>query len=81
LIFQIDDVTLWIVATRKPSGRGGARRGAGRKRIVQDPQRIAVDFERMDLEALRGLADRRETSIADLVRRAVSQYLRRTERD
>jgi hypothetical protein len=41
---------------------------------------MAVDFERSDLEALRALADEREISVAALVRRAVSHYLRRTKR-
>ena len=68
------------MATRKLSGRGGARPGAGRKRIVQSPERIAVDLEKPDLDALRDLAEARETSVADLIRRAVSQFLGRTGR-
>ena len=60
------------------SGRGGARPGAGRKRVVQEPERIGIDFEQTDLEALRALARNRETSVANLVRTAVSQYLRRS---
>lgn len=62
----------------KKTGRGGARKGAGRKRLVQDPERIGVDFERTDLNALRDLAVARETSIANLIRTAVAQYLRRS---
>lgn len=62
-------------------GWGGRRPGAGRPRVVREPQRLAVDFERPDLDALKALAERRGTSVADLVRRAVSQYLRRAERD
>jgi hypothetical protein len=62
----------------RKTGRGGARPGAGRKRIVQEPERIAVDLEKPDLDALRKLGKRRGTSVADLIRRAVSQYLRRT---
>ncbi len=61
-------------------GHGGARPGAGRKRVVQEPERMAVDFERSDLEALRALADEREISVGALVRRAVSHYRRRTKR-
>ena len=52
----------------------------GRKRIVQNPERIAVDLEKPDLESLRKLAVRRETSVAALIRRAVAQYLRRAGR-
>ena len=59
-------------------GRGGARPGAGRKRVVQDPERIAVDLEKPELDRLRALADSRGTSVADLIRRAVAQYLRRS---
>ncbi len=70
------------MATRqkKNRGPGGARPGAGRKRIVQDPERIAVDLEKPDLDALRALARDRETSVADLIRRAVTQLLRRAGR-
>ena len=69
------------MATRtKTPGPGGARPGAGRKRIVQDPERIAVDLEKPDLDALRSLALDRETSVADLIRRAVKQLLRRAGR-
>ena len=69
-----------MAASRKKSGRGGARPGAGRKRIVQDPERIAVDLEKPDLDALRALAEERKTSVADLIRRAVTQLLRRSKR-
>ena len=62
----------------KTDRRGGARPGAGRKRVVQDPDRIGIDFERPDLEALRELALARNTSVANLVRTAVAQYLRRS---
>ena len=69
------------MATRtKKRGPGGARPGAGRKRIVQDPERIAVDLEKPDLDALRALARDRDTSVADLIRRAVTQLLRRAGR-
>jgi hypothetical protein len=62
-------------------GWGGARERAGRKRIVQNPERIAVDLEKPDLDALRTLAEERGTSVADLVRRAVAQFLRRARRE
>ena len=69
-----------VAQQEKKPGRGGARPGAGRKRIVRDPERIAVDLEKSDLVALRALSKRRETSVADLVRRAVKQYLNRTRK-
>jgi hypothetical protein len=49
--------------------------------VVKEPERIAVDFERPDLDALREVAERRGTSVADLIRRAVAQYLRRARRE
>ena len=71
--------TLGPMKKAKPGpGRGGARPGAGRKRIVQDPERIAVDLERPELDRLRALAASRGTSVANLIRRAVSQYLKRS---
>ena len=80
MIFQLRRGIIWIVAAmRGKKWRGGARKGAGRKRIVQDPERIAVDLEKPDLNAMRALAEQRGTSVADLIRRAVSQYLRRSK--
>jgi hypothetical protein len=82
LIFQGITATLWPVAVKHRSkGPGGAREGAGRKRVVQDPERIAVDLERSDLDAMRALAEKRETSVAALIRRAVSAYLGRSRRE
>ncbi len=81
MTYQIDASTMMTMAARaKGIGRGGARPGAGRKRIVLDPERIAVDLEKPDLDALRSLAVDRETSVADLIRRAVNQLLRRAGR-
>ena len=68
------------MGAKKGSGRGGFRPGAGRPRIVQEPERIAVDLEKSELDALREIASRRETSVADLIRRAVSQFLKRAQR-
>ncbi len=48
--------------------------------MVREPERIGVDFERADLQALRQLADKRDTSVAVLIRTAVAQYLRRSRR-
>ena len=64
----------------KHKGPGGARPGAGRKRIVTQPERIAVDLERPDLDALREIAEERGTSVAALIRQAVGTYLRRARR-
>jgi len=47
--------------------------------VVKDPERIAVDLEKPDLDALRTLGKRRGVSVANLIRRAVSQYLRRAK--
>ena len=64
-----------MAVKKTQSGRGGARPGAGRPRVVSDPERIAVDLERADLDGLRVLAAKRGTSVADLIRRAVRRYL------
>ena len=68
------------MARQKCSGHGGKREGAGRKRVVQDPERIAVDLERPDLDALRAIGVERETSVANLIRLAVAQFLKRARR-
>lgn len=81
LAFQNNSVIVWPVAAQnRREGSGGARKGAGRKRIVRDPERIAVDLERSDLNAMRVLAEKRGTSVASLIRRAVSAYLGRSKK-
>ena len=65
---------------KKRDGRGGARPGAGRPRVIEDKERITVDFDGEDLAAIRSLAEQRSTSAADLIRRAVRQYLGRLTR-
>lgn len=80
MIFQTDARMIRDVAAKKGPGRGGARPGAGRKRIVKQPERVAVDLERPDLDALRELAEERGTSVAKLIRLAVSRLLKRSEK-
>lgn len=65
---------------KSTNGRGGARPRAGRPREVQDPVRLAVDFERVDAEALADLARKRRESVAALLRRIVHGYLKRIGR-
>jgi len=62
-------------------GRGGWRPGAGRKRIVREPARLAIDFERADMDELVRLADERGASVASLIREAVAAYLARRRRE
>ena len=71
-----------LLSQTQPDGQMAEklRSKAGRPRMVEDPERIAVDLERPDLNALRALAESRETSVAELIRRAVAQYLRRAGR-
>lgn len=66
------------MATQASKGtRGGARKGAGRKRIVEDPRRLTLDFDGVDFARLEKLAEQRGESVASLIRLAVRQYLRR----
>jgi len=66
------------VAARKTKGSwGGARLNAGRKRIVEDPRRLTLDFDRADFARLEQLAEQSGESVATLIRLAVRQYLRR----
>ncbi len=63
---------------RKSKGkRGGKRPGAGRPSILKDPVRFIMSIERAEIEALEEIAQKRDRSIASLVRSAVTAYLRR----
>jgi len=66
-----------VTARKKPSGLGGWRPGAGRKRIVQDPVRLSIDHERPDVEALEEIAEEQGVSVAHLVRKAVQAFVKR----
>ena len=66
-----------VVARKKKPGRGGRREGAGRKRIVTDPVAFTLDIERPEMDALRAIADERDASVASLVRKAITTFLRR----
>ena len=68
------------VATRKKSGRGGWRPGAGRKPILHEAVSFTGDIERADIEALEAIADERGVSLASVVREALSAYLKRRKR-
>ena len=59
------------VAARRKTGRGG------RRRIVLDPVRLSVDYEREDFDALEEIARERQTSVASIIRQAVREYARR----
>ncbi len=63
------------MGARKKLGHGGPRPGAGRKRVVQEPERIAVDMERPQVDRMRQLAAERGVSFAALVREAVDRFL------
>lgn len=76
-LLDISNVLRDHVLMPRPSGRGGARPGAGRKRLVEEPERVAIDIERSDLDTLREVAEARGTSVAALIRKAISQYLTR----
>ena len=61
-----------VAAKKKSSKR------AGRRRIVKDPVRLSVDYERDDFDALETIATARQTSVASIVRQAVRDYIVRT---
>ena len=69
-----------VVARKKKPGRGGRREGAGRKRIVTDPVAFTLDIERPEMDVLRAIAEERGASVASLVRKAISAFLRRQKR-
>ena len=79
---QINDVDLREVAGRKRTKGtlGGWRPGAGRKGFLKERRRLSVDFDGTDFARLREIAEEREVSTAEIIRRAVKAYLRRLGR-
>ncbi len=69
------------VAARK-SRRGGFRPGSGRKPILSEPKAIKVSLDGETYDRLADAAEKREISMAGLVREAVEAYLtkRRSKR-
>ena len=68
------------MAKKKPSGRGGWRPGSGRKPTLHDPVSFTGEIERADMDVLGEIAEKREVSIASLVRNAVATYVKRLKR-
>ena len=80
-IFKEEAIASDSMALRKAkSGRGGRRPGAGRKPTLEDPVSLTGDIERADAEALSAIAAQRDVSVASLVRKAVSAFLKRQRR-
>jgi hypothetical protein len=66
------------MARRKTKSRaGGARPGAGRKRIYKELVYRTVGFEKSALEKLARIAKERGESFGAIVRKSVDAYLRR----
>ena len=66
-----------MAGRKSKSGPGGARPGAGRKRIYEDLVYRTIGFEKATFEKLVRAAKKRGESVAAIVRRAVDTYLRR----
>ena len=65
---------------RKPSGRGGWRPGAGRKRELDNPVRATTVLEGSDFELLASIAAARGATVAAVIRDAVKALLKRHKR-
>jgi hypothetical protein len=69
-----------VAARKAKSGWGGRRPGAGRKPILKDPVTVTNDIERADIEVLEAIAEERDVSVASLIRKAVTTYVKRHRR-
>jgi hypothetical protein len=63
--------------TRSKGQHGGRRPGQGRPPTLDHPVRYLLTIEKADLEKLEMIAEKRQKSIASLVRTAVKSYLKR----
>ena len=78
LINVVDPLSM--AAKRRKSRLGGARPGAGRKRVLKDAKVLTVTLEGPDYEAIAREADKREVSLGTVVREAVRAYMARRRR-
>ena len=69
-----------VAASKKSDGRGGARPGAGRKPFLREAVSFTSDIERLDMDELEAIAEKKGVSVASLVREAVKAYLKRRGR-
>lgn len=65
------------VAAKRKKTWGGARKGAGRPREIQDRVPVTIYFERADTEALRELSQQTGESASALIREAARRLIRR----
>jgi hypothetical protein len=63
--------------SRKPSGRGGRRPGAGRKRELTDAVRATTVLDGPDFERVAAIALQGGSTVASVIREAVKAFLRR----
>ena len=78
---QETGATIEGVGRRKIKGTwGGWRPGAGRKPTIKDPISFTGDLERADVDYLEVIAEKRDVSVASLVRNAVAAYIQRQKR-
>jgi hypothetical protein len=61
--------------TKKKSGHGGWREGAGRKPFLNGAERLSVSLEEPEYKAVERLAEKRGVSIASVIREAVKAYV------
>ena len=69
-----------MASRRRKSRLGGARPGAGRKRVLKDAKVLTVSLDGADYDAIAREADRREISMGTVVREAVKAHLARRRR-
>ena len=69
-----------MAAKRGRPKLGGARPGAGRKRVLKDAKPLTVTLEGPDFDAVVREADRRGVSLGTVVREAVKSHLSRRRR-
>ena len=56
---------------------GGARPGAGRPVLVEDPERLSIWVPSKDMAELKQLAGRKEQGLSEYVRRVLHKHITR----
>lgn len=62
---------------KRTAQHGGRREGAGRPRVLRDPQRVTLWLDQGEYEQLTAMAEREQLTLSEIVRQILTRHLLR----